>query len=207
VQSFDADVLLRSRRGHGPEAVHQAARLVREAGLGLGVQLLPGLPGMDERIFKRDVRQAVALEPDCARLYPLQVLQGTELARMWREGRYAVWGLEETIERLGLALDAFWREGIRVIRVGLAPEPALEAGVLAGPRHPAMGQLAKGRALYLTVKRQVRALGRTPESFSVPARWFSDVVGHQGRMLPLYAALGLSREKIVRAEGRFFELS
>lgn len=207
VQSFDPGVLDASGRGHGQQAVYAAAEAVRGAGLALGVQLLPGLPGMDADIFARDVERTVALAPECARLYPLQVLEGTPLARMWRAGEYEPWGLEETVERLALALDWLWLAGVRVIRVGLAPEPSLESGVLAGPRHPAMGQLAKSRALFMTVERRVSALGRPPKAFVVPRRWLSDVVGHKGEMLPAYAKIGIAPGIIVQVDGPDFGLS
>jgi histone acetyltransferase (RNA polymerase elongator complex component) len=207
VQSFDPEVLDASGRGHGPREVYAAAETVQRAGMALGVQLLPGLPGMDAAIFRRDVEQAIGLAPECARLYPLQVLEGTPLARMWRAGEYEPWGLDETVERLAFALDRFWLAGIRVIRVGLAPESALESGVLAGPRHPAMGQLAKSRALYMTVERRVRELGRPPKSLAVPRRWYSDVAGHKGEMLPVYARIGITPENIIQVDGPDFGLS
>ena len=42
------------------------------------------------------------------------------------------------------ALDLFEAAGVRVIRVGLHPDPSLERGLLAGPYHPAFRQLCEG---------------------------------------------------------------
>lgn len=76
IQSFDDQALA-------------ACRTVRQAGLSLGVQLLPGLPGDRPGVFRGDVEAVARLAPDCARLYPCLVLKGTELAALWRSGGYA----------------------------------------------------------------------------------------------------------------------
>lgn len=207
IQSFDPEVLDAAGRGYGPETAHAAAKAVKSAGLALGVQLLPGLPGMDKAVFENDVAEAVRLEPECARLYPCQVIEGTALAEAWRAGEYSPWDLAGTIERLGAAVLEFWRAGVRVIRVGLAPEPDLDASVLAGPRHPALGQLARSRALYLHIAQKVLELGRAPEKLEIPERWASDVKGHAGSMLPAYEALGFGPDSMTLTRDRTFSLS
>ena len=86
VQSFSDAALRQSRRGYSGEEALQGCRMIKEAGLALGIQLLPGMPGHgpEEALF--DARTAAALAPVCARLYPCLVLEGTALAGMWRQG-------------------------------------------------------------------------------------------------------------------------
>ena len=206
VQSFDAGVLAESGRGYGPEANREAIMAVREAGLALGIQLLPGLPGSSGEIFENDARETAAALPECARLYPCLIIEGTELARMWRQGGYEPWTLEETVERLANAVLELWQSDIRVIRVGLAPEASLEPSVLAGPVHSALGQLVRSRALFLHVKSKIFELGRKPEYLEVPKRWTSDVRGHRGKMLSNYQAAGLLPEKIHYVDKSIFRL-
>jgi hypothetical protein len=86
VQTFEAGVLAASGRGHGPGEIFSACRAVREAGLSLGVQLLPGLPGHTPEMFARDVELAATLVPETARIYPCLVAAGTRLAAMSRPG-------------------------------------------------------------------------------------------------------------------------
>jgi histone acetyltransferase (RNA polymerase elongator complex component) len=206
VQSFDTGVLDASGRGYGDASALRACQAVKASGLELGIQLLPGLPGMDEGIFERDARTAAELEPDCARLYPCVVIEGSGLAEMWRSGAYAPWELGETVRRLGSALLEFWRRSVPVIRIGLAPEQELLEGILAGPWHPAMGQMAAARALFLFIREKITELGYRPQKLVVPERWASDFKGHGRGMLEVYEALGLPLAKVEFREGERFIL-
>ncbi|MFP5259166.1 MAG: radical SAM protein, partial [Acidobacteriota bacterium] len=139
VQTFDDAVLAAAGRGHDAAASRRAAGRVRAAGLGLGLQLLPGLPGHAPADLARDVAETCALAPEIARLHPCLVVDGTPLAGLYRAGRFTPWSLDTTLSALAAAVLPLWRAGIRVARLGLAPEPGLAAAVLAGPRHPALG--------------------------------------------------------------------
>ncbi len=192
-QSFDGAVLARARRGYDGETVRAGCRAVLDAGLILGVQLMPGLPGMDGGTFLRDVDAALSLRPATLRLYPCLVLEGTELARMWRAGAFVPWSLEETLPLLARALAAAWAAKVRVIRMGLAPEPDLvRGGILAGPHHPALGARARGMALYLLIRERL-GQGAPGGGFalSLPRRLQGEFWGHGGELKRAYADLGL----------------
>lgn len=194
-QSFDDAVLDAAGRGYSGETVDRAVRTVRAASpdrtMGLGLQLMPGLPGMDPALFTRDVERAVACKPDLVRLYPCQVLSGTPLARMWEEGSYRPWTLEETVDALAGACLAFWEAGVRVVRMGLPEEPGLAAARLAGPHHPALGQMVRSEALSRVVTARAASLDPPPTRLLVPRRHQGEVFGHRGALRPCYAALGL----------------
>ncbi|WP_325647868.1 elongator complex protein 3 [Humidesulfovibrio sp.] len=194
VQSFDDAALLASRRGYGGATVLAACAAVREAGLGLGIQLMPGLPGHTPEAFRADVAQAAALRPELARLYPCLVLEGTPLAALWRAGGYAPWELEATVDALALALLELWAAGVPTARMGLAEQEGL--AILAGPRHPALGQLARGRALLRHVAAQLTALPEPAPSskmiLNLPRRLQGEALGQKNALAPEYAALGLA---------------
>lgn len=192
VQTFHGPALAASGRGYGPEAAHAACRAVADAGLALGVQLLPGLPGHDPAHLVPDVRAALEHRPEAVRLYPCVVLRGTALAGALVRGEYAPWPLEATVGALADALLALWARGVPAIRTGLAPEAGLGEHILAGPWHPALGQLARSLALFRFVRSQVRAMAAPPAALVAPRRWRSDVTGHRGALRPRYAALGLT---------------
>lgn len=63
IQTFDDNALLQSRRGYDADTSVQACLTVRSAGLHLGIQLLPGMPGVTPEVFLKDVDQALALSP------------------------------------------------------------------------------------------------------------------------------------------------
>ncbi len=200
VQSFDDAALTAVRRGYDGATALAGCFAVREAGLALGVQLMPGMPGMDAAAFRRDMERTAEVSPETLRLYPCLVLAGTELARQWQEGLFTPWSLEETVPLLAEALLAAWGAGIRVIRMGLAPEPGLmQGGVLAGPQHPALGARARALALYLHISRRLLDAGVAAGaafSLTVPRALSGEFWGHKGELKEPYAALGLTADRL-----------
>ncbi len=206
-QSLDNKALKESGRGYSGDDVHTACDAVRAAGLELGVQLMPGLPGDHDDVFQKDVRAVCNIKPDNTRLYPCLVLRGTELEKWWREDRYEPWTLARTIRELTLGVAALWKAGIPVIRMGVAPEEDLAPEIVAGPWHPALGQSVRARVLLKHVQEQVRQLGRAPERLGVPFRHSGEIFGHARELLGDYARLGLDRESIRMVDKKRFTLS
>lgn len=178
VQSFSPEVLRRTERGHGSEAVSQAVFHLRRAGLKIGLQLMPGLPGGDRAEALRSLDAALALNPDFLRVYPTLVLRGTPLAEEYRAGRYQPLTLAATVE---LCAEMAWRcrrRKVPVIRWGLHSQPELTAdgALLSGPWHPAFGQLVRAH-LWLRALLALAAKGE--REVSVPVAEFSDAQGHR----------------------------
>ena len=88
VQSFDDEVLKLSRRGHDSETVFRSARLIKEAGIDLGIQLMTGLPADSREKCIVSARRAVQTGPCAVRIYPTVVLRRTELYQMYLRGEY-----------------------------------------------------------------------------------------------------------------------
>jgi histone acetyltransferase (RNA polymerase elongator complex component) len=196
VQSFDDTVLARIERGYSGEAATSGCAAVKEAGLELGLHLMPGLPGMSTRTFLSDVDTACSLAPSTIRLHPCLVLDGTSLAEQWTAGEFTPWSMGATVHALGRALPRLWEHHIRVIRMGLAHEPALLPHILAGPWHPSLGNRAKSIALFSLIRSHVAALGRPPRGLAVPRRYTGEIWGEKRAMARAYARLGLTPEKI-----------
>ena len=196
IQSFDDDALALSRRGYRGEEAAAGCRAVREAGLELGIQLLPGMPGSTPDIFLNDVRRALSLGPSCLRFYPCLVPEGTVLARWFSEGSFRPWTLEETVATLGQALNLAWQANIPVIRLAVAPEPAFDAALLAGPRHPALGALIQAEALLCAAEQALHALGRSPEGLILPASCQGFIYGDHGALKERWQKMGLGPERI-----------
>ncbi len=144
-QSMDNGVLELSGRGHGAKDTANAVRILREAGLSVGIQLMPGLPGDDRATSLRTARSVIDLGPDFVRIYPTVVMKDTALEKMYREGSYSPWEMDEMLEVCTEMAEAFLGAGIRIIRMGLQRTDDLVQGIVAGPYHPAFGDLVKGR--------------------------------------------------------------
>ncbi len=143
-QSFDDDVLSLSRRGHTAADTLKSADLIRQAGLRLGLQLMPGLPGEDRASLRASVDKACGLAPGTARIYPTVVLSGTELEAWHVAGDYHPLGLDEALERSLYAYLRLKASGALILRVGLPP--VAPGHLRAGPYHPAFGFLLRARA-------------------------------------------------------------
>jgi len=176
-QSFSDRVLECSGRGHVAEDSINTAVLLREGGFRFGIQLMPGLPGGDRQEALHSLDVALTLAPDFLRIYPTVVLAGTLLAEMWQRGEYTPLCLEPAVE-LCAEMDLICRAAnVPVIRYGLQENDALATGsLLAGPYHPAFGQLVRSR-----VWRHKLSLLKDQAVFTVavnPAD-YSDAIGHK----------------------------
>ena len=199
IQSFAGSALSASRRGYSPDTAHAACRMVQDAGLTLGIQLMPGLPGQSPKQAMQDVHLAIAASPTFVRLYPCLVFAETPLEQLWLQGGFTPLETEAAIAFLGEACLRFWRNNIRVIRMGIAPEPSALQGIVAGPFHPAMGARARARALYLLLRESMEA--HHAATCTPPARWCltgpkrhqGEFWGHQGEMRKDYAQLGIDK--------------
>lgn len=201
IQSFDDRSLTASGRGYSRKTALEACAMVRDAGLELGIQLMPGLPGADRETFRADIRTVCEL-PSAARtirLYPCLVLEGTELARIWREGGYKPWDTRTAVEELADACLRLWEKNIRVIRLGVKEEDNLARAVLAGPRHPAFGDMVRGAALKTWLLRMLERLnpqGAPLVALRAPRGLQGAFWGHKGMFREEYAARGIRKDTV-----------
>ena len=199
VQSMDDKVLDTSGRGYTAQTVLDASRTVREAGMTLGWQLMPGLPGENDASRETTIGQTLAVRPDQVRIYPLLVLDRAALAGMYNRGEYQPLDLDEAVSITSEMFERFTSAGIKIIRMGLHQESGLEQHVLAGPMHPAFGHLVKGEVFYRALHQAVTKAPSTdssPEIRCAP----NDIplaVGHQRiNITRLEKAIGSSSLKI-----------
>lgn len=148
-QSMDDRVLEVSGRGHGRAEIISAAGAVTRGGLVLGMQLMMGLPGEDADSFGETVALTIDQGPSFVRIYPVLVIRGTPLERMYIEGTYRPWDLETTVGVMAGTLRKFKAAGIEVARVGLHGDSDwIRNNVIAGPAHPNVREMSEAR-LYL----------------------------------------------------------
>lgn len=154
VQSLDDNVLQRSRRGHTAADCRRAVHYLHEAGFEVGIQLMPGLPGENGPSFFSGVRGVIDLAPAFVRLYPALVVNHSGLAEIYRLGDYRPLTMNRAVALCRRAKEMLTGAGIRVVRIGLQPSVSLEKDLLAGPYHPAFGELVAARDWF----RRIRAL-------------------------------------------------
>lgn len=90
VQSFDDDELRSIGRVHDAEEARAAVRMLRAAGFdNVSLDLIAGLPHQSREVWRHNLDEALALEPDHLSLYLLELHPGTRLARDVEAGRIA----------------------------------------------------------------------------------------------------------------------
>ncbi len=84
---------------------------------------------------------------DFARIYPTLALKGSELGELFLRGEYAPTPLNEAVDLCAEMVDILESGGVPVIRVGLQDSESLsfQGRILAGPHHPAFGELVRSR--------------------------------------------------------------
>lgn len=169
MQSLDDRVLKLAERGHSAEVAEQAVVLLQSAGLKVGVQLMVGLPREDWKSLRDTVKKVVALKPDIARIYPLLVIKGTPLENMFRNGEFSPITLEEAIAQTAYVYEQLSQHGITVIRMGLQADEELckEGSIVAGPFHPAFGELVKAFQYRCWISNQLEELTTERNSITI----------------------------------------
>lgn len=143
VQSMNDGILTDAKRGHTAQEVVEAVERLKQRGMTVGVQLLPGLKGEIWHTILETAIAIVKLKPDFVRIYPVLVIENTELADQYRAGEYEPLGTEQAITYCAFLKAWFEQHNIEVIRTGLQSTEELDSGssLVAGPYEPAMGEL------------------------------------------------------------------
>lgn len=151
VQSLDDNVLKASARGHCAADVAAATHIIKKMGLRCGIQLMPGLPGEDWTSLLTTAQGVIRLAPDFVRIYPTIVIAHTKLAEMYYDGSYTALSISAGVTRAAFLKILFAQHNILVIRTGLQATEELGNSdvVLAGPYHPAFGEMVDSYLFYL----------------------------------------------------------
>jgi len=103
VQSIYEDVVKFAERDHTVQDSIEATRIARDAGYKIVYHMMPGLPLSD---FDRDLKMFKEIfsnpdfMPDDLKIYPVMVMPGTKLHRMWEKGDFAPMTNEQTLDML-----------------------------------------------------------------------------------------------------------
>ena len=143
VQTLEESMLIEAKRGHTVADVELACQKIRAQGMTLGIQLLPGLPGETWSTLVQTAVKAGRLEAHLCRIYPVIVIEDTELADRVREKTYTPLSVEQAVAYSAFLKEYLERKGTQVIRVGLQSTEDFDAGrgIVGGPYAPAFGEL------------------------------------------------------------------
>lgn len=182
-QSTSDIVLEKNNRAHTFAATKKAVKLIKSFGIKVGLQMMTGMYGSDGDTDIKSAKELVSLKPDCARIYPVLVLRDTALCQLYLKGEYKPQSLEEAIETAKKVLLEFKAKEIPVIRIGLhSGEDLREEGtVVAGPFHPAFGELVENRIYRDKIEEEILKLKNIPKNLVIeaPKNEVSKMVGQK----------------------------
>ena len=179
-QSTDEEVLRLNKRGHTREDIFKASQLIKANGFSLGLQMMTGLSGDTSRKSLKTADDIISIKPDTVRIYPTIVLEGTMLGEMYKKGEYKPQTTEEAVELCSILCQRFYKNNIKVIRLGLHSGGNVEEGYLSGPYHPAFGELCESGVYLNIAKERLKEIKKGKITIFVNPREISKMTGQKG---------------------------
>ncbi len=187
VQSSNDYILKRIARGHTFEDVKKASKLIRRYGFNLGHQMMIGLPESTKIDEINTSKELIKLKPKMVRIYPVLVIKNTKLEKEYNEGIYEPLTVNQAVERCKEVVYKFNKKRVEVIRIGLQntdiiSEPdSKESEVVAGPFHPAFGQLVEDSIWYDSIVDKIKKFNVKVKEVEIKANPadVNNVIGHK----------------------------
>lgn len=179
-QSTDEEVLRLNKRGHTREDIFKASQLIKANGFSLGLQMMTGLSGDTFQKSLKTADDIISIKPDTVRIYPTIVLEGTMLGEMYKKGEYKPQTTEEAVELCSILCQRFYKNNIKVIRLGLHSGGNVEEGYLSGPYHPAFGELCESGVYLNIAKERLKEIKKGGVTIFVNPREISKMTGQKG---------------------------
>ncbi len=103
VQAIDDNLYYLTKRGHKIKDVVEATKRLKKAGFKIGYHLMPGIPGSNPKKDLKLVKKVFSdkkFRPDQIKVYPCQVLKGSELEKWFYKRKYFPYTKEQTSDLL-----------------------------------------------------------------------------------------------------------
>ena len=187
VQSSNNYILERCKRGHTFEDVKKASKLIRKYRFKLGHQMMIGLPESTEKDDIKTAEDIIKLKPKLVRIYPVLVIKGTGLEREYKNKEFTPLTVGQAVERSKEILRLFAKKNIQVIRIGLQNTETIadpknkDSEVVAGPYHPAFGQLVEDSIWYDKIVYEIKKINAKVIRVEIEANSqnINNIIGHK----------------------------
>lgn len=180
VQSMDDFVLQNAKRGHTADDVRNASRLITSYGIRLGHQLMIGLPGSNLEREVYSMQECLKLNPLQLRLYPVYVIDDSELYDMYKSGYYKPLEIPDAVERTKAMVKECQKTDISIIRLGLQSTDEITASNsnIFGPVSDNFAEYVMAALVRERIKEEIKdkELGEVLE-VHVPQRYVSIASG------------------------------
>lgn len=191
IQSMSNKVLAASKRGHSVAQSIKAINFLSNSGMRVGAQLLLGLPEETTLSTLQGIRRLTSMKIDFVRLYPALVIKGSGLAELYHQHKYRPLTMNQTIALTARISSILSRHHIAVIRIGLPASKELEDNLLAGPYHPALGEMTAARIFFNRIRKKLSPPPEEPWLLTISQRDRSLFYGQKKCSLQRLNHLGL----------------
>jgi oxygen-independent coproporphyrinogen-3 oxidase len=128
VQTFNERDLKLLARGHDADDARNTFKILRDAGFdNISFDLIAGLPGQMLEDWKRNLEEAIAMDPEHLSLYLLEIHEGTPLAEQLKSGRRPLPDEELAAEMYELMIDRLAEAGYEQYEISNFSKPGFES--------------------------------------------------------------------------------
>ncbi len=178
-QSMDDEVLLKNNRGHTSEDIKKAAKLIKQYGFELGVQMMVGLYGDSKDTVIYTANELIKLKPDTVRVYPTVILKGTKLHELYLAKKYIPFSIQTATDICAQVLYLFYKNNIRIIKFGLHSSRDVEENMAGGIYHPAFKELCEGKIYFDLALEALKQKGIKKADIAVNDKAVSKMTGQK----------------------------
>lgn len=154
-------ILKKYKANYEIEDIKKASKLIKRNRLNLGYQLMVGFPDSTRIDEQESAKFLMKFRPKLVRIYPVLVIEGTELAESYKNNEYEPLVLPQAIDRCKDLIYMFNKKRIKAITIGNLDENNLkeenkELKVIAGPIHKEFAQLVEDSMWYDSIVSKIK---------------------------------------------------
>lgn len=178
VQSMDEKVLNYAKRGHTASDVIFASKLIKKNGIRLGHQIMIGLPNSTLETELYTIRECLKLGPTQLRIYPVYVIEDSELYDMYNIKEYIPLSIEDAVKRCVAVIGECQKTDVSIIRLGLQSTSEITSSNsnLFGPVCDNFAEYVMAKIIRDEIENKVNNFNDNIEVY-VPSKYVSVTIG------------------------------
>jgi histone acetyltransferase (RNA polymerase elongator complex component) len=157
VQSMDNLVLESSKRGHTSIDVIRAAIIINLMNIELGFQVMIGLPNSTVKSEIMSISKLLKFNPKQLRIYPVYVLEKSQLYDMYLSHEYIPLTLDDAVTRTAEVIKICRSSDVQIIRIGLqsTEEIAANNSKIVGPVSDNFAEYALSKIVLERLEKEI----------------------------------------------------
>lgn len=179
VQSMDNNVLNYSKRGHTKNDVINASNLIHSYNIRLGHQIMIGLPYSTLETEVNTIKECLKLNPNQLRIYPVYVIEDSELYEMYNLKLYKPLDITGTVKRCVAVIKECRKSDVAIIRLGLQSTSEITSSNsnLYGPVSDNLAEYVLAAIVRETIEEQIKEDYINDIIVYVPKKYVSITIG------------------------------